>query len=108
MTNHRVPRAAATRPSASVSLAGLRQPQHTTGMLIPHESLQQMRERHERELAAFRKQLRRERWSMFTFLFAWMIYVSVLPFIYSPDLIMLMLGILLIFYGQFIFVMGMD
>ena len=77
-------------------------------MLIPHESLEQMRERHERELAAFRKQLRRERRSLFTFLFAWMIYVSVLPFVHSPDLILFMLGILLLFYGQFVFVMGMD
>ena len=46
--------------------------------------------------------------SMFALLIAWAIYVCILPFIYSSDLIMLMLGILLLLYGQFLVVMNMD
>ena len=68
------------------------------------ESLEKRLERQRREHDQFMKQLRRERRS----LFAWAIYMCVLPFVHSPDLILLMLGILMIFYGQFIYVMGMD
>ncbi|MDE0373986.1 MAG: hypothetical protein OXI73_15785 [Rhodospirillales bacterium] len=77
-------------------------------MLSHNESLEEMRERMYREHIKFLKQLRRERSSMFALLIAWVIYVCILPFIYSPDLIMLMLGILLLFYGQFLAVMNMD
>ena len=62
----------------------------------------------DREHARFLRQLRRERWSLFTFLFAWAVYVCVIPFVYSPDLIMLLLGILALFYGQFLLVMNLD
>ena len=81
---------------------------YTSCMLPLSASLEEMRDRHEREFAAMHKTLRRERWSLFTFLFAWMIYVSILPFVRSPDLIMFMLGILLLFYAQFLVVMLMD
>ena len=77
-------------------------------MLFHTESLEEMRERHKRELAAFRKTLRRERYSMFVFLAAWLLYILFLPFTSSPDQIMLLLGILLLFYGQFLVVMLLD
>ena len=77
-------------------------------MLRRNESLEEFQERLDREHAKFLRKLRRERWSMFALLFAWAIYMCILPFIDSPDLILLMLGIFAIFFGQFIFVMGMD
>ena len=77
-------------------------------MLRHNENLKEMRGRMVRENTKFLKQLRRERYSMFALLIAWAIYMCILPFIYSPDLIMLMLGILLLFYGQFLVVMNMD
>ena len=77
-------------------------------MLIPHESLEEMRERHKRELTAFRKQLRRERWSLFAFLTAWTLFICILPFTTSPEQIIVMLSIFTLFYLQFVFVMVMD
>lgn len=62
----------------------------------------------DREHTRFLKQLRRERCSMFALLIALAIDICILPFVYSPNLIMLMLGILAFFYGQSILVMVMD
>ena len=73
-----------------------------------NESLEEMRERHKRENTKFMKQLRRERRSMFVLLTAWAIYMCILPFTTSPEQILSMLSIVLIFGGQFIYVMGMD
>ena len=62
----------------------------------------------DREHARFIKRNRRERWSFFTFMIAATIYISIIPFVDSPDLIMLLLGVLLLFYGQFLVVMELD
>ena len=72
------------------------------------ESHEEILERMDRELAEWCRKRRRERWSFFTFLIAATIYISIIPFVYSPDLIMLLLGILLLFYVQFLVVMELD
>lgn len=77
-------------------------------MPYPRESHEERLERMDLEHARFLKQLRRERWSFFAFMIAATIYISIVPFIRSPDLIMLLLVILLLFYVQFIVVMDLD
>ena len=62
----------------------------------------------DREHAKFVKRNRRERWSFFTFMIAATIYISIIPFVFSPDLIMLLLVILLPFYLQFVVIMDLD
>ena len=77
-------------------------------MLYPDESHEEILERMDHGHARFLKHLRRERWPFFAFLIAWAIYICVIPFVYSPDLIMLLLGFLTLFYGQFLVVMNLD
>ena len=72
------------------------------------ESHDERLERQRREHEKFMKQLRRERYSFFVLLGAWGVYMCVIPFVFSPDRIMLMLGILLLFFGQFLVVMALD
>lgn len=74
-------------------------------MLRHDESPQERQQKWDREFIKFRKQLRRERWSMFTLVGAWAVYIVVLPFTTSPEQIILLLSIFALFYLQFLLVM---
>ena len=77
-------------------------------MPYPNESHEEILERMDREHARFMKQNRRERWSFFIFMIAATTYISIIPFVYSPDLIILLLGVLLLFYVQFLVIFDLD
>ena len=77
-------------------------------MPYPDESHEEILERMDREHTSFMKRYHRERWSFFAFLIAATIYISIIPFVDSPDLIMLLLGVLLLFYVQSLVVMELD
>ena len=77
-------------------------------MPYPRESHEEKLARMDREHARFLKRNRRERWSFFAFMIAATIYISIIPFVYSPDLIMLLLVVLLLFYVQFLVVMELE
>ena len=62
----------------------------------------------DREHLRFMKKMRRERWSFFAFMIAATLYISIIPFVYSPALIVLLLLILLLFYLQFVVIMDLD
>ena len=72
------------------------------------KSLEVMRERHARELAELEKSYRLKRWSLSGFLTAWALYVLILPFTTSPDQVIVMFSIFVIFLVQFIYVGMLD
>lgn len=86
----------------------MRQPRHTSYMLRHDESLEEMRERLDREHAMFFKKLCRERRSLVVLLVGFSLHVSFLPHAASLSHILLFTSIFLIFVGQFIYVMGME
>ena len=69
------------------------------------ESLEVIREVYAREVAEYRRKARRERRSFYVFCSAWFVYVGILPFSTSPDQIIPMLVVLLIFYAQYVYFM---
>ena len=77
-------------------------------MPYPSESHKEILARMDRDHARFIKRNRRERWSFFAFMIAATVYISIVPFIRSLDLIMLLLVILLLFYVQFVVIMELD
>ncbi len=77
-------------------------------MPLSDESLEEIRERHARELAEWRRKARRERRSFYAFCAAWFVYVGILPFTTSPGQVIVMLSVFAIFYAQFIFVSLLD
>lgn len=72
------------------------------------ESNAEMRNRLDRELAAYRRKLRLEYGSLLALWIYFLIYASILPFTTSIDQIIFLFSIFLIFAGQFIYVMRMD
>ena len=77
-------------------------------MPYPRSNHEEKLARMEREHVRFMKKMRRERWSFFAFMIAATISISIIPFVDSPDLIMLLLGILLLCYLQFIVIRDLD
>ena len=78
---------------------------HTGGMPLSDESLEEIREKHARELAEWLRKARRERRSFYAFCIAWFVYLGIVPFTTSPGQIIPMLVVLLIFYAQYVYFM---
>ena len=81
---------------------------YTSCMLPLSASLEEIHDRHQRELAAMRKTHRREHWSLSVLFSAWLLFFAVIPFTNSPEQVLLVFGIFLLFYAQFVVVMLMD
>lgn len=77
-------------------------------MLRPGESPEELQQRLDREHARFRRKLRRQNWSLLALSSYLFVHVGWLPFTSSLEQILLATGILLILWGQFVFVTGMD
>ncbi len=65
-------------------------------------------ERSDREHARFMKRLRRRNWSLGALLTCFFVYAGLLPLTSSLEEILILLGIFLIFCGQFFYVTGLD
>lgn len=77
-------------------------------MLRPGESPEELQQRLDGGHVRFRRKLRRERWSLLALCSYLFVHVGWLPFTSSLEQILLATGILLILWGQFVFVTGMD
>ena len=83
-------------------LAGCGPAARTEPMYAWEENHKEYLERLHREHEQFMRSLRRGRYSFFTLLGAWGIYVCVIPFLCTPEHVMIALAVFLLFALQFI------
>ena len=89
-------------------LAGCRHGSHAGRRYAREESREERLERLRREHGHFMRSLHRGRYSFFTLLVAWGIYLCVIPFLRTPDHVLIALSVFLPFALQFIVISLLD